>query len=596
MRAARTSHTYNPPQRRIFRATLTVTDANGLAATAQFEIDAGNTPPTPAITSPSATALFSVGQTITLTGTATDADDGTLPSSALSWNVRLHHDQHEHPYFSGVGNNLQFQAPQPEDLLAATNSYLVIDLTATDSKGLKRTTTRNLQPRKVNVTFASNPSGLTLYVEGQPFRTPATVVSWAGNVLDVDAPDQIGPSGEPLTWSSWSDGGGRAHNVTVPSANATITATYATVAGPAFAPSADARVRESSPTVNEGSLSVLTARGGTNADFQSFLRFRVTGVSGPVTSAKLYLYAHDGTVDGPRVYRTSNEWSESRITWGNKPGPIGGNLADLRAVPANTWAILDVTAAVTGNGTFNFVLGTGSTDTFSASSREARSRQPRLVVLSGGSATDAQAPSVPTGLTAEATTSDSVALRWNPATDDTAVSGYDVFRDGVLLGAVSGTSYVDRNVVPDQAYGYQIRARDAAGNVSGLCAMVSATTPQPTTRFVFEPDEDAYVDQAQPTANFYNATELRVRGGGATDIVSYLRFEVLELPGRPYSAKLRLYVPGGVGNGTVDGPAVYLADERWDESVITWAGRPGRSATIADDAGPIQREHGSSTT
>ncbi|WP_405475381.1 endo-1,4-beta-xylanase [Streptomyces sp. NBC_00009] len=91
-------------------------------------------------------------------------------------------------------------------------------------------------------------------------------------------------------------------------------------------------------------------------------------------------------------------------------------------------------------------------------------------------AVDTQAPSVPSGLRVTGTTSASVSLAWNAATDDTGVTGYDVFRDGTKVGTASGTSFTDSGLAASTAYAYTVRARDAAGNVSAQSAPVNATT------------------------------------------------------------------------------------------------------------------------
>ncbi|MFF8401189.1 glycoside hydrolase family 6 protein [Streptomyces sp. NPDC015684] len=94
----------------------------------------------------------------------------------------------------------------------------------------------------------------------------------------------------------------------------------------------------------------------------------------------------------------------------------------------------------------------------------------------GGTGGDTKAPTAPTGLTVSATAADSVSLTWTAATDDTAVAGYDVYRDGVKSGTATGTSYTDRGLSPATTYRYTVKARDAAGNVSTASAAVSATT------------------------------------------------------------------------------------------------------------------------
>ncbi|MFJ1754776.1 cellulase family glycosylhydrolase [Kitasatospora sp. NPDC088134] len=94
----------------------------------------------------------------------------------------------------------------------------------------------------------------------------------------------------------------------------------------------------------------------------------------------------------------------------------------------------------------------------------------------GGGTGDVQAPSVPGGLTVTGSTASSVSLSWTASTDDTAVTGYDVYRGGVKVASVTGTSYSDSGLSAATTYSYTVRAKDAAGNVSAASAAVSATT------------------------------------------------------------------------------------------------------------------------
>ena len=81
--------------------------------------------------------------------TATDAEDGTLPPSSLSWLVLRHHDTHTHPFLAPTtGNDVQITQPPPEDLGSGINGYLEIQLTATDSRGVKTTVTRERACRR----------------------------------------------------------------------------------------------------------------------------------------------------------------------------------------------------------------------------------------------------------------------------------------------------------------------------------------------------------------------------------------------------------------------------------------------------------------
>jgi glucose/arabinose dehydrogenase len=218
-----------------FTATLVVTDSLGLASQpSRVTIFSGNQPPQPQILTPLTSTRFSVGQAITLTGSATDPQDGDVTAS-LKWNVLLHHvpfaltvTQHTHPFFSGAGNNLPMPPmPAPEDLDAAPLSYLEIQLTATDSAGLTRTVTQTLQPNRVPVTFATSPNGLRLDVNSTAITATQTITSWQGYVLNVSTPLlQRDGSGQWWKFAAWSDGGAASHVITTTASAATYTAAF----------------------------------------------------------------------------------------------------------------------------------------------------------------------------------------------------------------------------------------------------------------------------------------------------------------------------------------------------------------------------------
>jgi chitinase len=90
---------------------------------------------------------------------------------------------------------------------------------------------------------------------------------------------------------------------------------------------------------------------------------------------------------------------------------------------------------------------------------------------------DTQAPTVPGSLRVTGTTSNSVSLAWNASTDNVGVTGYDVLRAGASPVTVTGTSTTVSGLNPSTTYQFTVRARDAAGNLSGTSNQVSATTP-----------------------------------------------------------------------------------------------------------------------
>jgi chitodextrinase len=90
---------------------------------------------------------------------------------------------------------------------------------------------------------------------------------------------------------------------------------------------------------------------------------------------------------------------------------------------------------------------------------------------------DLTPPSAPTDLVATDVTSSSVSLSWTAATDDRAVAGYRVLRNGVEMAAsVTGTTFTDATVAASTTYSYVVQAIDAGGNVGPASASLPVTT------------------------------------------------------------------------------------------------------------------------
>ncbi|MFF7574970.1 MULTISPECIES: glycoside hydrolase family 48 protein [unclassified Streptomyces] len=98
------------------------------------------------------------------------------------------------------------------------------------------------------------------------------------------------------------------------------------------------------------------------------------------------------------------------------------------------------------------------------------------LLVEGDGGGDTEPPTAPAGLTVTATTNNSVSLSWSASTDNVAVTGYDVYRNGVLAGSTTTRTFTDQGLAAATAYGYAVAARDAGGNTSALSTTVSATT------------------------------------------------------------------------------------------------------------------------
>jgi chitodextrinase len=79
----------------------------------------------------------------------------------------------------------------------------------------------------------------------------------------------------------------------------------------------------------------------------------------------------------------------------------------------------------------------------------------------------------------------SIALTWTVSTDNVAVTGYRVYRNGNQIVSTQVTNYTDTGLAPNTSYTYTVAAFDAAGNASaqtaGAAIMTLPDTQPPTT-------------------------------------------------------------------------------------------------------------------
>jgi glucose/arabinose dehydrogenase len=208
-----------------------VSDNNGASRTKSFTIYSGNEPPQPAISSPAASATWSVNQSINFSGSASDPEEGTLAGSRLTWRIILHHCSgsscHEHLMETTTGNSGSFAAPDHD-----YPSHLELRLTAEDGAGAKATVSRSLQPKTVDLTFASDPVGLQVTAGGQQQPSPFGRRFIVGAEVALSAPTPQTLAGTSYAFASWSDGGARSHTIKAPSSNSTYTARFSTNLAP----------------------------------------------------------------------------------------------------------------------------------------------------------------------------------------------------------------------------------------------------------------------------------------------------------------------------------------------------------------------------
>jgi fibronectin type 3 domain-containing protein len=108
----------------------------------------------------------------------------------------------------------------------------------------------------------------------------------------------------------------------------------------------------------------------------------------------------------------------------------------------------------------------------------------------GSTVSDTQPPTPPSNLTAGAVSTSEIDLGWGASTDNVAVAQYLVERcqgsgctNFAQIGTTATRSFSDTGLSANTSYSYQVRASDAAGNLSAYSPAATATTlvPQPPT-------------------------------------------------------------------------------------------------------------------
>lgn len=96
-------------------------------------------------------------------------------------------------------------------------------------------------------------------------------------------------------------------------------------------------------------------------------------------------------------------------------------------------------------------------------------------------------PTVPSNLTASASSSSTIALGWSASTDDVGVSGYNIYRAAAVnctnatfafVGTSTTTSYTDKGLTASTQYCYEVRAIDGWPTESLNSGQATATTTQ----------------------------------------------------------------------------------------------------------------------
>jgi hypothetical protein len=328
-----------------------------------------------------------------------------------------------------------------------------------------------------------------------------------------------------------------------------------------FLPTDDAHVVSTSATTNYGNATNLLLERNSASDMVNiYLKFNVTGLTGPVQSAKLRLKCSNGSDDGGAVFQVSNDykntstpWFETGLIWNNAPAITGSALSSAGTVTDGQTVELDVTAAITGDGTYSFALTTTSSNAAAYNSNEGSTSPVLSIEMTP------PAPVLPT---------------ITSFTPDNGPVGSQVTITGTGLGGTIGVTFNGSPAAFIVDSGTQVRATVPANATTGKISVANAegtvfsttdftvTGTAPLT-FSFTPQHDTYINSASPTATAGTSSTLRAKVGV---YYTYLKFEVTGLNGTLQNAKLRLHV----SDASPDGGSVHVVSNNYRSSTTPW--------------------------
>ncbi|MFF4057388.1 chitinase [Streptomyces sp. NPDC001668] len=240
------------------------------------------------------------------------------------------------------------------------------------------------------------------------------------------------------------------------------------------------------------------------------------GAAGPASAADVNNAKNAGFESG------LTDWTCSASSGTTVPSPVHGGSAALKATPAGQDnARCTQTVAVKPNATYTLsawvqggyaylgATGTGTTDVSTWTPDSASWKQLTTTFTTGASTTSVTVythgwygqaayladdvsvygpdggggggpsptvPAAPAGLTVSGTSASSVSLAWNPVSGAT---GYNVYRNGTKVTAVTGTSATVTGLAASTSYSFQVTATNSAGESVKSAAVTGTTTATP---------------------------------------------------------------------------------------------------------------------
>jgi chitodextrinase len=178
-------------------------------------------------------------------------------------------------------------------------------------------------------------------------------------------------------------------------------------------------------------------------------------------------------------------------------------------------------------------------------------------------------PSAPGNLTQSGTTQTSFTFSWSASTDNVGVTGYDLLRNGAMVGATNDTTYTYTGLTCGTTYAVAVQAHDAAGNRSSAAgATRSASTSACTPADATPPSTPGNLTQSGTTQ-----TSFTFSWSASTDNVGVTGYDLLRNGAKLATTNSTTYTYTGLTCGATYTVAVQAYDAAGNRSSAAGATR-----------------------
>ena len=176
--------------------------------------------------------------------------------------------------------------------------------------------------------------------------------------------------------------------------------------------------------------------------------------------------AHCGSTTGATSFYLTGLVSLTSYNIWVKAKDAAGNISNMASVTVNTPSVVTGTPGCMDNKALNY--------------------NPLATTPDGScqfsTPGDTIAPSMPTSLNFSNISANSFMINWMPSTDNVGVVGYEIRKDGMMMAStVPGTNFMVTGLLANTTYIIQVKARDAAGNLSVMAGISVTTAAQVTS-------------------------------------------------------------------------------------------------------------------